>query len=147
MAPKPHARKDGKVEHAIRSLWQGTKGLIEFVGAIVLIVAIVGVVVILPAGGGAIILAELSGGSARPHCAYRTGNRSCPRPATTAKAIRTKAALDSAVKRFRDEYPGLVDWRSSGAKRPTASDVLEYRGNGDRIDFRRAVPIARPPRD
>ena len=110
------------------------------------VLAVVGSVVVVPLGG-ALVLAGLAEGPARPHCAYRTGHRSCPRPATTAKAIRTKAALDSAVKRFRDEYPGLVDWRSSGAKRPTASDVLEYRGNGDRIDFRRAVPIARPPRD
>lgn len=103
------------------------KGLCAFLGAVLLTLGIAGAVILPLAGGGAILLAELSGPSARPHCAYRTGNRSCPKPATTVKAIRTKAALDATATGFCRKFPEMCE-SLRPADRKTVEDVVNYQG-------------------
>ena len=104
------------------------------------ILAVVGAVVVIPAGG-AILLAELSGPSAKPHCSYRTGNRACVKPTTTAGAVRGKAAIRAAVKKFYDENPGLYEPRIK-VQNKTLDDLVNY-GDGT-LSLRDLRPISRP---
>ena len=129
-----------------KDLREGFGKIAVFIAAIL---AVVGAVVVIPAGG-ALLLAELSEPSARPHCAYRTNNRSCVRSATTtAGAVRGKASIRASAREFCEKFPEMCEsFRPDTKRSKTEYDVSEYRGKRTiSLRLRDGRLTSRPPRN